>query len=154
MTDTAATAVSRARPTRVLLAVHDSVASLRAARLAVAVSAAAACPLLAVTVLQDGEVALALDRASRTPAGQERRVSAAAAVLRHVLALAQGAGVAAEARQVLGSPGQEVLRAAQEWRADLIVIGRSEAPEGRHGQVGDVALHVLELAEVPVLLVP
>lgn len=142
------------RPTRVLAAVHDSVASLRAARLAVGVAAAADCPLLAVTVVQDGEFAHALRRASKEPSGEERRAGAAAAVLRHVLAMASDAGVAAEGCRVRGAPGPELLKAARDWKADLIVIGRCEAPEARHGLVGDVALHVLELADVPVLLVP
>ena len=51
-------------------------------------------------------------------------------------------------------PGPKVLSAARAWGADLMVIGRNEDPQGRHGVVGAVALHVLELADVPVLLVP
>jgi nucleotide-binding universal stress UspA family protein len=142
------------RPTRVLVAVHDSVASLRAARLAVGVAATAGCPLQAVTVVQDGAIAHALRQASTVPRGEERRAGAAAAVLRHVLAMARTAGVAAEGRQLTGLPGPELLKAARDWGADLIVVGRCEAPNGTHGQVGDVARHVMELADVPVLLVP
>jgi nucleotide-binding universal stress UspA family protein len=141
-------------PTRILLAVRDSASSLRAARLAIGVAVAAGCPLLAVTVVRDGAVELALARATRDPTGALRHREAAAPILRHVLTLARAAGVEAEGRELRAEPGPGILRAARDWAADLVVVGRGEGRDPRHGYLGDVALHVLELADVPVLLVP
>ena len=142
------------RPTRILLAVRDSASSLRAARLAIGVAVAAGCPLRTVTVVRDGELELALARATRDPTGAQRHREAAIPILRHVLSLARAAGVEAEGRELRGEPGPGILQAARDWGADLVVVGRGEVRDPRHGYLGDVALHVLELADVPVLLVP
>jgi nucleotide-binding universal stress UspA family protein len=141
-------------PTRILLAVRDSTSSLRAARLAIGVALAAGCPLLAVTAVRDGALELALARATRDPDLARRHREAGAPILRHVLTLARAAGVEAEGRELRAEPGPGILQTAREWGADLVVVGRGEAPAPRHGYLGDVALHVLELADVPVLLVP
>jgi nucleotide-binding universal stress UspA family protein len=60
-----------------------------------------------------------------------------------------------QARQFIsqGSPGSEIVKAAREWEADLIVIGS----HGRHGitraLVGSVAEAVMREAPCPVLVV-
>ena len=141
-------------PTRILLAVRDSASSLRAARLAIGVAVAAGCPVLAVTAVRDGALELALAPRDRDPTGAQRHREAAAPILRHVLTLARAAGVEAEGRELRAEPGPGILQAARDWGADLVVVGRGEVPDPRHGYLGDVALHVLELADVPVLLVP
>jgi nucleotide-binding universal stress UspA family protein len=142
------------QPTRVLVAADDSPAALRATRLAVAVAATAGCPLLVVTVVRDGTVTRALGQATSEPLSEQRRRAAASSMVRHALHLAQAAGVVVEGREESGEPGRCLLAVAREWGADLVVIGRSEASSGTFGRVGDVALHVLELSDVPVLVVP
>ena len=140
-------------PALILLAVHDSPASMRAAHVALSLARGCAASVLAVTVVADGSVADALARTSREPGAKERRRAAADAVLRHVLADAARAGVPAEGRVLAGHAGAAILRAAEESAAGLIVVGRTEAPDPL-GHIGDVALQVLELADVPVLAVP
>jgi len=53
----------------------------------------------------------------------------------------------------MGDPGEEIIKVAQRWGADLIVMGT----RGRHGTsdrwLGNVAQYVLRHAAVPVLLV-
>lgn len=144
----------RAQPARVLVAVHDAPASLRAARLAIAVAATVRCPLLVVTVVPDGPLHRALATLSLEPDSEARQHTAAQSVLRHVADLAAKAGVAAEVRELCTHPGEGVLAAALDWGADLLVVGRNETTGHTPGRVGDVALHVLELSMVPVLVVP
>ncbi len=138
---------------QVLLGVHDSPASMRAARFVIELARGSGAAVLAVTVVPDGPVSEALARTSREPAGDQRRHAAAAAVLRHVISMAEAAGVTVEGRELAGAAGPAILAAAEQSGADLIVVGRTEAPDP-HGHIGDVALHVLELADVPVVAVP
>jgi nucleotide-binding universal stress UspA family protein len=137
----------------ILLAVHDSPASMRAAHVALALARDAGAALVAVTVVPDGPVADALARTSPEPGAEGRRRAAADAVLRHVLAEAGREGVPAEGRVLAGPAGAAILRAAEQSSAGLIVVGRTESPDPL-GHIGDVALHILELAEVPVVAVP
>jgi nucleotide-binding universal stress UspA family protein len=58
------------------------------------------------------------------------------------------------ATMLVGAPGPSIANAAQEWKADLIVLGA-----GRHGAVerflsGDNVVRVLRHAKVPVITVP
>jgi nucleotide-binding universal stress UspA family protein len=47
-------------------------------------------------------------------------------------------------RQVrVGDPGREIVTAAQEWAADLVVLGSDQAPSRRGLLLGSVARHVL-----------
>jgi nucleotide-binding universal stress UspA family protein len=136
------------------VAVDDSPAALRATRLAIAVAATAQCPVLVVTVVRDGALTRALGQATSEPLSDQRRRAAASSMVRHALHLAETAGVVAEGREEAGEPGRCLLTAAREWGADLVVIGRNETSTGTFGRVGGVALHVLELSDVPVLVVP
>ena len=141
-------------PTRVVVAVDDAPASLRAARAAVAVVAAAHARLLVVTVVQDGAVMRALSQASTVGKGPERLRTAAEAVLRHVEGLAAAAGVRAESVELDGDPGHKIVSEVRRWAADLVVVGRCERTGPSHPALGRVAQHVIELGDVPVLVVP
>jgi nucleotide-binding universal stress UspA family protein len=142
------------RLVRVLVAVDDAPESLRAARAAIAVAAAAKARLRAVSVIQDGIVLRALEGASQTPARAERRYGAATAVLRHVAELAATAQVPADTVVRDGDPGARIIAEAQTWAADLVVVGRCEALGASRPALGRVAQHVVELVDVPVLVVP
>jgi nucleotide-binding universal stress UspA family protein len=145
---------------RILLGVSDSPAGLAAARAALELAVTCGASVRAVHVLSDGEIDAALVAASaeaRAAGGAgtaERRLHSADAVLRHVLVRADEAGVVAEAVQRWGEPAEHLLAEARRWRADLVVIGRGEAPSPTHRPLGAEALRVLEFADVPVLVVP
>jgi nucleotide-binding universal stress UspA family protein len=140
--------------TKLLVAVDDSPAGIRAARVGSELAARLGAELRLMTVFQDGVVAAALARVSAEPAVSERRLGSVASVLAHAVRLAAQAGVTAQTCQREGEPGPEVLAEARSWSADLLVLGRAAQRRPGESYVGDVAAHVLELAEVPVLLVP
>ena len=138
----------------ILLAVDDSPAGLAAARVAVEAAAAWTGELRAVHVLVDGAVQRALESRGGAAAVRGRRDLGAHAVLQHVTDLAERAGVAVETLAREGQPARRILEQAGDWPADLIVLGG--AGRGRVGQpyVGAQVQHVLEFAQVPVLVVP
>ena len=52
----------------------------------------------------------------------------------------------------IGRPDEEIVRVAQEYRADLIVVGRPAPRTGLSARLGTTAQRVLRRATVPVLL--
>lgn len=72
--------------------------------------------------------------------------------LRHYAATANTAGVPTEFRQLIGNPATVICKAAQEWGADLILIGN----RGRTGLaelvLGSVSNHVMHRATCSVLV--
>lgn len=52
----------------------------------------------------------------------------------------------------VGRPEEEIARVAEEYRADLIVVGRPSRRRGLWGRLGTTAQRVLRRAAVPVLL--
>jgi nucleotide-binding universal stress UspA family protein len=52
----------------------------------------------------------------------------------------------------VGRPDEEIVRVAEEYRADLIVVGRPAPRAGLWGRLGTTAQRVLRRATVPVLL--
>lgn len=146
---------------RVLLAVDDSPAALRAARVAVRLAAERDGVLRAVTVVADHAITEHLRAVGTGVGGEprrdgvaERQAQTASAVLRYVARLADEAGVPVQTLHLDGEPAREVLRQARDWQADVIVLGRSDEPGLGHRYVGSQARQVLEFAEQPVLVVP
>jgi nucleotide-binding universal stress UspA family protein len=139
---------------RVLLAVDDSPAALAAIRAAVELCAATGARLRALTVIGDHHVTEPLGRGADAATVSVRQGRAAQAVLRHVERLCGRAGVAVETAALEGEAAPRVLDEARRWAADLIVLGR--VGHGGPGQpyVGGQTRHVLEFADVPVLVVP
>lgn len=144
---------------RVLVAVDDSSSGLAAARLAVDLCRGWHAELRAVTVLADGglDVALAGPAAAEpaVAAAHARRGGGLHAVLDHVTVLAHEQQVPLTTATLLGAPAARVLADARAWHADLVVLGRS----GQHRRsatpgLGSQVRTVLELTEVPVLVVP
>lgn len=72
--------------------------------------------------------------------------------LRHCAAEANTAGVSAEFRQLVGNPATAICKAAQEWGADLIIVGN----RGRSGLaelvLGSVSNEVMHRAPCAVLV--
>lgn len=139
---------------RILVAVDDSPAALAAARAAIDVAVRAGADLRFVHVTSDGELLRALADRGRDSQLASRRNKAAVALLDHVRAEAERAGIQAETQHVEGDPAAIVLAEVSDWGADLLVIGRSDIRGAGRPYVGTVTRHVLELVDVPVLVVP
>lgn len=75
----------------------------------------------------------------------------AARGLEDLAALVRKAGVPVETRVVLGAPSREIVRAAREGGADLVVIGTHGRTGLRHVFLGSVAENVVRLCPCPVL---
>jgi nucleotide-binding universal stress UspA family protein len=133
---------------RLLLAVDDSPAALRAARLAIDLAARLNARLLVVHVVRDHGLTDVVARATHRPDAAERRADAAESVLGHVTRLAEAAGVKAEPHLLGGDPATRILDAARSPGADMIVMGRSTRRDR------SVTAHVAEFTEHPLLIVP
>ncbi len=144
--------------TRVLLAVDDSPAGLAAAQVAVHLAETCQAELRAVTVLLDGLLEAELvgigGRAESSEALRARRGGGQMSLLHHVEQIGRGHGVEPQTAALLGQPAPTILADAREYRPDVIVIGRSDRRRAGEPYVGSEVRHVLEFAEVPVLVVP
>jgi nucleotide-binding universal stress UspA family protein len=75
--------------------------------------------------------------------------------LRHLSRLAEAAGVTASTTLTDGGNAFEVvLTVADDWNADLIVMGRSDNRRPGVPYVGSQTEHLLEFTDIPVLVVP
>jgi nucleotide-binding universal stress UspA family protein len=137
----------------ILVAVDDSADALAATRLAVELARELHASLRAVHVGSNHDVEAALSTASDTPMGA-RRGQGQAALLARVAAIGAAGGVAVETVLVPGRVGAALLRAARDWDADLVVIGKSGRPVVGDPYVGSLTRHVLEFADQPVVVVP
>lgn len=140
---------------RILVAVDDSPAGLRAAHVAAELAhCLPGAELHFVHVLGDGEVERRARPLHVDGTLARRRAEASASLLVHVAALAHRVGVAADTLAAEGVPAGVLLGESAAWRADLVVLGRNGGRGTRTSYVGSVARHLLELSDVPVLLVP
>lgn len=75
--------------------------------------------------------------------------------LRHIANLAIESGLIATTTNRDGrAPFEVLLTLADEWNADLIVMGRSDERRPGAPRVGSQTEHLLEFAHVPVLVIP
>lgn len=143
---------------RILVAVDGSPGSLRASRLALELAAPLGATVRALAVAGKDRAEQLVDRAgSGAPSAAERRRASLEDALAHVVRSGAAVGVTVEfALRVRpeAEPYEVILDEAEQWRSDMIVMGR-----GRHHGVGRVLLgsqtdHVLEFAALPVIVVP
>lgn len=120
---------------RILVAVNDSRPALAAAAAATMLATSLHADLHFVTVTEpDGD---------------------STGVLRHVADLASQEGLSPTITTADGGdPFEVLLRVADEWEADLIVMGRSDKRRPGVPYVGSQTEHLLEFTRVPVLVVP
>jgi nucleotide-binding universal stress UspA family protein len=121
---------------RVLVAVDPKAPWMGPVETAAVVARACNIPLIVVSIAQD-------------QAGR----SAAQACVDEAMRHAGNAGAQANGSVRVGNrPAEEVIGAAREARADLIVVGRHGGETGRHAWIGGVAQKVIGLAECPVFV--
>lgn len=126
---------------------------------AIALAQAVGAQLKLITVLSldsDGRVALPQVTDSTWNIYKERyQVDEATglAMLRQFKAQALNAGVSADFEQVIGNPGRLICEAAEDWSAELILVGS----HGRRGLsellLGSVSSYVMHHAPCSVLVV-
>lgn len=132
---------------RILVAVNDSPAGLAAFRAAMDLAGRYAASVRVLHVLGEGA-------ASPVPLVAAARGRDPGALMRHVTALADKAGLPIEAIELHGEPAHRILEQARSWSADLVVIGRSGHAGVGGPWVGRETRMVLEFANQPVLVVP
>jgi nucleotide-binding universal stress UspA family protein len=139
---------------RILLAVNDSPAGLAAARAAIHFAKQSGGQVRALHVLGGPGATAGLRRGTPRVKADDRGTEDAASVLGYVTGLAERAGVVVDARTASGEPARAILDQAAAWPADVIVLGRSGVRHVGQPFVGSQVLHVLEFAEIPVVVVP
>jgi nucleotide-binding universal stress UspA family protein len=125
---------------RILLAANDSPAALAAGRVCIALATGCGATVRAVTVGDGG------------PPGAPD--TAADPVLRHFARLAADAHITFDGVHRAGPVAPTILAEAASWKADLIVMGRSDPRLPGRPDIGHHTRHVLEFADAPVLVVP
>ena len=137
---------------RILVAVDDSPAGLSAARAAIEVAAGSGASVRAVTVLRDHALAGAL---RPEPVSAAARLAAGGrSVLTWVAEQATARAVECDTVERDGEPARQILEEAEDWGADLIVMGRSDRRGPSSPYLGSETAHVLEFTDRPVLVVP
>jgi len=139
---------------RVLVAVDDSPAALRAARVATELAAGWRARLRLVAVTADHALGALLDIAVPDGRADERAEQAGRSLLEHAADAARDSGLEVDTVLLGGEPFRQILDQARTWPADLIVMGRSDRRGPSSPYIGSVTAHVLEFADCPVLVVP
>lgn len=121
---------------RVLVSLDPASADLTPVSTAAAIAADCALPLSVLAVT--GPSADAMQHAERA--------------LQHAWSAARGFGVTVDALTRVGRPHEQVVAAAKQLGADLLVIGRHGNDGLAHAWLGGVAQKVIGLAEQPVLV--
>lgn len=133
--------------TRIQLCIDGSRASMVAARSAIDLALLWHSRLRAVYVVETG------DGSPAGAPGPAMRESGRAALGR-VRAMAVERGVEVETEVLEGIPFEAILRDAREWKADIIVMGRTGRMGAARVLLGSEAERVLEFTDRPVLIVP
>lgn len=137
---------------RILAAVDDSPAGLEAARTAMALAGGPDAVVRVVSVVRDHDLQAAI---GGEPTSTHHQLAAATqSVLAWAGELAAAHKVACETVERSGEPFRKILDEADDWGADVIVIGRSDRRGPSSAYLGSETAHVLEFAVVPVLVVP
>ena len=138
--------------TRILLAVNDSPAGVAAARTAIRFAHECDGQILAVHVVAGAPRPETHHAAQRQDAGAGEQASRA--LLGYITNLATQSDVQIETTMLPGRPAEVILDRAAAWGADIIVLGRSGVRHVGQPFVGSQVLHVIEFADIPVLVVP
>jgi len=139
---------------RVCIATDGSELAVRAAQMATLLARSGAGRIVAVSVAQPRFSMR--DSAAAMPDAQAELTRARDAALAHVDTvgrIAHANGVSCEAVTPLSTaPGPDIIRVAEEYGCDLIVLGTHGPNDANKLFAGSVAQHVLANSEIPVLL--
>ena len=142
------------RPTRLLVCVDGSAASLSAARLAIGLAADWGATVRPIHVIDDADLVLMEPVVEQRATLRQRLREAAQATIAQVQEIGRQVGVPIEPALVEGAPFEQILEEARRWQPDLIFMGRT----GRRGPgrvlVGSETERVLEFTGWPVVVVP
>ncbi|CAL8978216.1 hypothetical protein CELL_02773 [Cellulomonas sp. T2.31MG-18] len=139
---------------RILVAIDDTADSLAAARLAIELATALHAELRAVHVEVDHGLPKVVQAASGEPGAGARLAEAGVAMLHRVSALAAAARLELQTQVLTGEIAPAILHDARQWRADLVVLGKSSRSASGEPYIGARSRHVLEFADQPVVIVP
>ncbi len=139
---------------RILVATDGSEGSLKAARMAVALASQYAAELLIAHVVDD-EVVKEFCRALGKDENEARRNLAESAqkCVAEIEKLARQSSVTTKSIVEHGSPHEKILKLADREKADLVVMGKTGRRGLRRALAGSVTRRVIDLAEIPVLVV-
>jgi nucleotide-binding universal stress UspA family protein len=139
---------------RILVAVSGTPTAEAAAKLAIRLAAAHGAALRLVHVV-DADLAVEIARVTQRPKDEllAQMTTTGQHALRHVERMAQQDGQMAETKLRSGVPAAELLAEANDWPADLIVLGSTSRHGPRRLAIGRVIDPVLENADCPVLVV-
>lgn len=145
-------------PQRILVAVDGSPTSLRAGGLAIEFAASWRAEVRAVAVLGNERAERLVDEGGTgaTPARERRRVALEGA-LEHLVRAGGEAGVTVESVvrvRPRDQPYEVILAEAERWTADLVMVGRGSHRGLGRALLGSQTEHVLEFANLPVIVVP
>jgi nucleotide-binding universal stress UspA family protein len=139
---------------KICVATDGSDVAVRAAQMAVLLAHAGARRIVAVSIAQP-HFSLAPESASAKDlqSAVDRALLAARAHVDTVARIAGDGGVSCEVLiKLASSPGPDIVRTAQEYGCDLIVMGSRGASAVDRGYAGSVAQDVLALSPIPVLV--
>jgi nucleotide-binding universal stress UspA family protein len=139
---------------KILVATDGSEASLKAARLAVSLAAGQRAEMVVVHVVDDEtvrEFCRALGKDEKE--ARQTMVESARKYVAEIEKLAQQSSVRAEGHVEHGTPHEAILKLADRAKADLVVMGKIGRRGVRRALVGSVTRRVIDLTDVPVLVV-
>lgn len=140
---------------RLFVCVDGSAGALAAIRLALEIAQEHGGEIRAVSVVKDEEATRKLaDRESAPGSGGDRFERAARSLLDRIRSMADEREVAIETILLRGSPLRAILRDAERWGPDLIVIGRTGRGGPGSPMIGSLATQVIEFSDHPVVVVP
>ena len=137
-------------PQVILVGVDDSVTSLRAAAYGAGMARRQSARFVAVYV-RSASIMAAL--APMGAASMQQALDEATADLKHrLIEGARSVGLAAEFVAADGDPFAELVRVADEIRADAVVVGAST--QAGHRVIGSIAVRLVRAGRWPVIVVP
>lgn len=139
---------------RIMVATDGSDVSLKAARTAVTLAMRLGADLLVAHVVDD-EVVKEISRALAKDEKDARQIMCdkAERYITEVKNIANQNSVAAAGRIEYGAPHEALLRIAEKENRDLLVMGKTGRRGLRRALAGSVTRRVIDLAEIPILVV-
>lgn len=140
---------------RLLVCADTSSAAIEAARLSLRLAEEHGAEVRVISVVEDGEATRRLAvGAGQGSSAAERFEQSVRAVLERITAMGTDRGIDVSTAVLRGEPLRSILHAAEAWRPDLLLIGRTGRSGPGSPMVGSLAMHVVEFASCPVVVVP